>query len=312
MKVLIVSEIHLLSDSSIKWLKQQAKTIQKAKSISLSASLYEIAVQQGFLNWKHLIDTFKYETSSRLKYRVISNYLLTYEPIRKEAYNLYISRTNSAIQNGEYDPIKPIEKFFTDGEPIQTSDELSHQSKIWEAAHLEIAQKHGFNSWDELKLAHVKQEILSEYTDEQKIGAICRSIGTDPKAIQNSIFVTIEDSDEVFGIDIDEWESLGFYEDFGFVKWLENNDPYFQEIGSGGQIFRMLSIDTDSHVKAEKHFNKIAKKLQKKYEFFFPIFSSFIWINGKIDSQSIETDPDYPNDVLPLATLPEEAWKRGY
>jgi hypothetical protein len=312
MKVLIVSDIHLLSDSSIKWLKQQAKTIQKTKSISLSESLYEIAVQQGFLNWKHLIDTFKYEASSRLKYRVISNYLLTYEPIRKEAYNLYISRINSAIQNGDYDPIKPIENFFTEGEPIPANGELSYQSKIWEAASLEIAQKHGFNSWDELKLAHVKQEILSEYTDEQKIGAICRSIGIDPKTIQNSIFVTIEDSEDVFGIDIDEWESLGFYEDFAFVKWLENNDPYFKELGFGGQIFRMLSIDTNSHEKAEKHFNKIAKKLAKKNGFFFPIFTSFIWINGAIDPHSIEVDPEYPNDILPLSTVPDEAWKRGY
>lgn len=234
-KVLIVSKIHLLTESSIEWLKQQAKTLKKSKSIALSQAQYEIAVQHGFLNWKNLVETFKYETSSTLKYRIIASHSPKDDP-----------------------------------------------------------------------------EILAEYTDEQKIGSIARNLGINPQNIQNSIFVTIENSEDVFNISLDEWESLGFYEDYSFVRWLEENDFYFQELGIDGQIFRIIAIDTNSYKTAERQINRILKSIAKKHDFFFPIISGFIWINGKIDPLSIEIDPEYPNDLLPLAELPESAWKRGY
>jgi hypothetical protein len=301
-KVLIVSKIHLLTESSIDWLKQQAKSLKKSKSISLSQAQYEIAVQQSFSNWKNLVDTFKYETNSRFKYRLTSAFLPDYEPIRKEAHNLYLSRIDySSLSNVSLD-------IFQDN---QVNSNIKN-TEIWDKSFLEIAQKKGFNTWEQLKSHYQKETILSEYTDEQKIGAISRSLGINPKAIKNSIFVVIEDSEDVWNIGIDEWESLGFYEDYSFVRWLENNDPYFHELGLGGQIFRVISVDTNAHKTAEKRVARILKNLHKKHDFFFPIFSGFIWINGKIDPRSIEIDPEYPNDPLPLAELPEVAWKRGY
>lgn len=296
-KVLIVSKIHLLTESSIQWLKQQAKALKKSKSIALSQAQYEIALQHGFSNWKHLIETFKYETNFIVKYRKVRTYSPDYEPIQKEAYNLYLSRI-------DYSPtVEPdYSNLFTDNPNLN----------IYNTAFLETAKKYGFSNWDELRLFHETNEVLSEYTAEQKIGAITRNLGINPKNIENSIFLTIENSEDVFNIDIDEWESLGFYEDFSFVKWIERNDPYFKEFGIEGQIFRVLSIDTNSHKIAQRKIERILDKMRKKHDFFFPIIHGFVWINGKIDPQSVEVDPEYPNDLLPLAELPESAWKRGY
>ncbi len=234
-KVLIVSKIHLLTESSVDWLKQQAKALKKSNSITLSQAQYELAVRNGFLNWKNLVETFKYETRSTSKIRIIDN----------------------------------------------------------------------------------KNKVLSEYTDEQKIGARARKLGINPANIKNSIYVTIPDSDEVFSVDVDQWENLGLYEDFGFFKWLQDNDPYFSE-STDVQIFRLISIDTHSY----KEVNKFIQKIGKKLDFFFPLYAQNIWINGKYDPDHIadlkeELREYFPDSIvnahdLPLAEIPTIAWKRGY
>lgn len=323
-KVLIVSKIHLLSESSIKWLKQQAKTLKKSKSIALSQAQYEVAVQHGFLNWKNLVDTFKYETTPTTKYRLVSSFLPDYEPIRKEAHNLYISRLNSSISSGTYVPSETEKNLLAlfDDKNQNYSKSGDHCSDIWRESFLETSKKYGFSSWEELKKNFQKDVVLSEYTDEQKIGAIARNLNINPTSIKNSVFVVIDDSEDVFNIGIDEWESFGFYEDFQFVQWIEHNDPFFKDIGLGGQIFRALNVDTNDYEKAEKQISETLEKLAKSKDFFFPIHTGFIWINGKINPRSIESlqeelkeySPDIPigDGDIPLAEIPTHAWKRGY
>lgn len=284
-----MSKIHLLSDSSVEWLRQQAKKLRKKNSVSQSQALNEIAIEQGFLNWKHLIDTFKYEISSSRKNRVVTHYSSSFEPIRLEAYGLYISLLNQAVSDLNIN---------------------TNQNVLWTQAHLDTSQKHGFADWESLKIAHIKEEITLEYTDEQKIGAIARNLKIDPKGLQNVVYVTVDFGEELFSISNDEFELLGFYEDIFFPDWLEAHDQYFKETGVGGKIFRILSIDTDSYTEVNKHLDKIAAKIER--ESFYPIHFSFIWINGKIDPIYLKADPDYPDDPLPSAILPETLWKRGY
>lgn len=229
-----MSTIPLLSDSSVKWLRHQAQSLKKQKSISHAQALYEVALQQGFTSWKNLIDTFKYESSSRIKIRKLSGL-----------------------------------------------------------------------------------EIVEEYTDEQQIGAIARNLGIDPSSIENSIYVHIEASEEIYDVDIDQWRACGFYEDLYFVSWLEKHDPYFRENGYG-LIFRFIGMDTLSYQKVRNFIKVIG---EKKLELMFTLHTAHIWINGKTDPSCLTfTDEDiefYPNLTdedgdFPLAEIPEEIWKRGY
>lgn len=224
-RVLIVSKIHLLRSSSLKFLKRKAKELQKDKSISLSQALSEVAIEQGFANWKELLSTCEFEETS--KYQIS----------------------------------------FTD--------------------------RNG--------------KVIDTYTTEQKIGAIARHRGLNPKNIKNTIHVSIAPSDEVYSIDDSTWEAEGFFHDRVFSDLLEEHDPYFTEYPPD-LIFRVISIDSESFPVVQNFMDTA----HEKFECFFNFDIPFIWINGRIDPFCLHVDPDYPDDSLPLFELPPEVWKRGY
>lgn len=245
-----MSKIHLPSNKSVKWLKQQAKALSKKNSISQSQALHEIAIQQGFPCWKDLIDTFKYESSSN-DLKVVIN---TQHPDYKNLMERY--------QAGE--------------------DLLS------------------------LLKGDFKSLVLEQFTMKQKIGAISRKLGVNPRCIKNNIHVAIDiNNDGLMSCTEDDWKNVGFIEDDRLSDWIYKNDEYFCEIGFV-KFFRVVSLDTDSFSLADDFLSSINEKLS----IFFPVYASCVWINGKADPRFLERE--YPEELLPSKELPEEIWKRGY
>ncbi len=312
-RVLIVSKIHLLTESSIQWLKQQAKALKKSKSIVLAQAQYEIAIEHGYSNWKHLIDTFKHENSSRCRFRHIKYDRSLLVPFEDESKTL-----QTQILSSQGIDQKNLNKNLDIGiSEDSTSAFYSLISQALTDAKHQIATKYGFCDWEELEKKYIKELIEKEYTLEQKIGAISRRLGKNPFLIKNTIHVAIEiDNDGLIGLDVNDWEQVGFVEDHIFSAWIEKNDPYFGE--SYLIFFRVISTDTKSYSTVENHLIKIGSKL----DLFFPLYAKAIWINGKIDKnilQSIKEDhlyhiPDIDLESIdyPLTEIPTEIWKGGY
>jgi hypothetical protein len=305
-----VSKIHLLSTSSVDWLRQQAKALKKSQSITQSQALHQISIQQGFTSWKDLIDTFKFEAGiesiPKRFFAVVKNDYSDLKVFEDEA--TVIQKKLLATQGID------LEKYQSNMIPFIESDLTSgtnFHNLISEASHkaqLEIAQKHGFPSWDDLQKKYVKHIILEKYTDEQKIGAVARTLDINPKTIKNTIHVAIEiDNDGLMDCSKDDWEKIGFIEDHDLSHWIYENDRFFGELGFV-MFFRVISIDTDSFVSIEHHLDKIHEHL----EIFFPVFASCVWINGEVDPQYLIPESDYPDEPLPLPQIPVEIWKKGY
>lgn len=248
-----MSKVHILSDSSIDWLKQQAKALKKASSITLSQALYEIAVKNGFANWKDLIDTAKHESSSS-GHGSITFRLNSKSPLFKEYEELSNSGANALeLLNGAYSSL-----------------------------------------------------VLEKFTYRQKFGAIARRFNLNPFSIKNSIHVYFSMEKENIDLNRSFWEENGFLYDEYFSLWLEKNDPFFYDIDHGHGFFRLITIDTVSYQEVEDHIAGISQKIEP----YMSIHANHVWINGKIDPNSLIPDDDYP-DPIPISELPVEVWARG-
>lgn len=152
-----------------------------------------------------------------------------------------------------------------------------------------------------------KSLVLSEFTERQKIGSISRIFDLHPSRLKNVIHVHIAEQDDAIFISKEVWESHGLLEDTNFANWLVKNDPYFLGADYGVGLFRLLALDTDDYREISQCIEDIGKRLN----LFWGLDATHIWINGKIDPDSLipeDDDPQYIHQV-PLSEVPKSVWR---
>lgn len=152
-----------------------------------------------------------------------------------------------------------------------------------------------------------KSIVLNEFTERQKIGAITRIFGLYPSKIKNIIHVYLADQDDAIFIAQETWELHGLLDDQRFIRWIGENDPYFYQADMGIGLFRLLALDTTDYNEVFQYISGLGKKLNLQWG----LGATHIWINGKIDPDSLipeDDDPRYINQI-PLSEVPKVIWR---